>query len=62
MTSKEEILAMIRSLPEDVTIEDVMAALAFRQKVDRGLRELDTGKVIPHAEAKQRLRKWLERR
>jgi hypothetical protein len=36
-TTKEAILEMIRKLPDNVTLADVMAELYFRQKVDQGL-------------------------
>jgi len=60
MTTKEAILEMIRKLPDNVTVEEVMAELYFRRKVDQGLRELDEGKGIPHAQARTRLEKWLQ--
>jgi hypothetical protein len=40
MTTKEAILEMIRKLPDNVAVADVMAELYFLQKVDQGLREL----------------------
>lgn len=60
MTTKEAILEMIRNLPDNVTVADVMAELYFRQKVDQGLAELDAGKGIPHEKARERLQKWLK--
>ena len=60
MTTKEAILEMIRNLPDNVTVEEVMAELYFRKKVDQALRELDEGKGIPHAEVRDRLSKWLK--
>lgn len=60
MTTKEAILEMIRKLPDNVTVADVMAELYFRQKVDQGLAELDAGKGIPHEQARERLQKWLK--
>jgi hypothetical protein len=60
MTTKEAILEMIRKLPDNVTVADVMAELYFRQKVDQGLRELDEGKGVPHDQAGVRLQKWLK--
>jgi len=60
MTTKEAILEMIRKLPDNVTVEEVMAELYFRRKVDQGLRELDEGKGIPHAQARTRLEKWFQ--
>lgn len=52
---------MIRGMPDSVTIEDIMAELHFRAKVDAGLRELDEGKGIPHEDVEKRLTKWLDK-
>ncbi|UCE38324.1 MAG: hypothetical protein JSW00_03545 [Thermoplasmata archaeon] len=56
---KENVIAMIQQMPDDASIADIMAELYFRQKVDKGLKELDEGKGISHEEAKERLKKWL---
>jgi predicted transcriptional regulator len=37
-----------------------MIELYFRQRVDRGLRELDEGKTISHKEVKRSVVKWLQ--
>ena len=50
---------MIERLPDDASVEDIVAELFFRQKVDEGLRELDAGKGVDHEEAKRKLGKWL---
>jgi hypothetical protein len=60
MTTKEAILEMIRRLPDNVTVADVMAELYFRQKVDQGLRELDEAKGVSHGQARDRLQKWFK--
>jgi len=59
MTTKQAVLEMIERLPEDISVEDIMAELYLRQKVDEGLRQLDAGEGIEHEEAIQRLKKWL---
>ncbi len=58
-TTKQAVIEMIERLPDDASVEDIMAELFFRQKVDEGLRQLDAGEGIDHEEAKQRLGKWL---
>jgi len=58
---KNDIIQIIRKLPDDVTVDDVMAELYFKMAVDAGLQELDEGKGIPHEQAKKRLAKWLKR-
>jgi predicted transcriptional regulator len=59
MTTKQAVLEMIEKLPEDISVEDIMAELYLRQKVDEGLRQLDAGQGIEHEEAVRRLGKWL---
>jgi predicted transcriptional regulator len=56
---KEQVIHMIQSLPEDSTIDDIMAKLYFQLQVDAGLKELDEGKGIPHEEVKKRMSRWL---
>ena len=47
---KQQVMQMIESLPEDVSIDDIMAELYFKLQVDAGLKELDEGKGIPRSE------------
>ncbi len=56
---KEQVIQMIRALPDEVSIDDIMAELYFRLQVDAGLKELDEGKGIPHEEVEKRMAKWL---
>jgi len=66
MTSnlKEEIIDLIRKLPEDATIDDVMYHLYVKKKILAGLKDLEQGKVIPHEQVmenvKKRLEQWLK--
>ena len=60
MTSvKQKVIKMIQSLPEEVTVDDIMAELYFKLQVDVGLKELDEGKGISHEEVEKRMSKWL---
>jgi len=56
---KQQVIEMIKNLPDEVSIDDIMAELYFRLQVDAGLRELDEGKGIPHEEVEKRMSKWL---
>lgn len=56
---KEQVLQLVQSLPEDITLDDVMAELYFKMQVDAGLKELDEGKGVPHEEVEKRMAKWL---
>ncbi len=52
---KEEVIDMIRRMPEDASVEDIMAELCFRQKVDTGLQQVEDGKTLTHEQVKARL-------
>jgi hypothetical protein len=54
---KDNVIQMIHRMPDTASVEDIMAELYFRQKVDAGLHELDEGKGIGHKAAKERSRK-----
>lgn len=56
---KQQVIQMIKDLPDEVTLDDVMAELYFKLQVDAGLKELDEGKGIPHDEVEKRMAKWL---
>lgn len=58
---KEQVIRMIQDLPDEASIEDVMAELYFRLQVDAGLKELDEGQGIPQEEIEKRMSQWLAR-
>jgi predicted transcriptional regulator len=58
---KQQVMKMIETMPDEITIDDIMAELYFKMQVDAGLKELDEGKGIPHEEAKERLSQWLSK-
>jgi hypothetical protein len=54
-SAKQRVLEAIEKLPPDATIEDAIERLIFLAKIERGIAQLDTGKGMPHSQAKQRL-------
>jgi predicted transcriptional regulator len=57
---KQVALRIIESMPDDASLDDIMYELYFRQRVDRGLSELEEGKTITHESVKQSLATWLQ--
>ena len=54
-TAKQRALAALEKLPPEATVEDAIECLVFLAKVERGLEQLDAGKGVLQAEARQRL-------
>jgi predicted transcriptional regulator len=60
MTTKQKVLRAVKALPADASYEDAMERLLFLSKVERGLKQADTGKTIAHEKVKQKLKRWLK--
>jgi len=59
-TEKENIMQMIKELPDDITLEDIMYHLYAREKIIRGLKDADEGKKVTNEKAKEVIEKWFE--
>jgi predicted transcriptional regulator len=55
---KQQVIKLIQSMPDNVTVDDVMGELYFKLQVDAGLKELDKGKSVPHKKVEKKFSKW----
>jgi hypothetical protein len=55
---KEKALETINEFPQEFELEDLLEKLIFVEKVDKGLKELEDGKTLPHEQVKTRVREW----
>ncbi len=60
MTLHEKVNRAIQDLPADASIEDAMERLYLLAKVERGLRQAESGQTISHDELTQRMEQWLK--
>ncbi len=60
MLTKETAKQVIDSLPNDVTMDDIIHALYVNVKFSHGEREIREGRGVTHEVAKQKLEKWLK--
>ena len=60
MTSKEKVLKVVQSLPDDAPVEDAMERLLFFAKIEKGLEQADAGKTISHDQVREKMAKWLK--
>ncbi|MFA6291526.1 MAG: hypothetical protein WC637_07075 [Victivallales bacterium] len=56
-TVKENAKILINSLPDNSTWDDIMYEIYVKQKIEKGLNDIKTGKVISHNEVKRILGK-----
>ena len=55
LSTKEATLQLIGSLPDEVTLNDIMYELYIKHKIQAGMRDIEGGRTIPHAEVKRQL-------
>ncbi|MGI6387559.1 MAG: hypothetical protein ACOX2W_10635 [Desulfomonilia bacterium] len=60
MLNKETARRVIDSLPNDVSMDEIIHALYMNVKFSRGEKELREGKGVSQADAKKKLEKWLK--
>jgi len=56
---KQNVIDMVRRMPDGATVTDIMAELYVRQTIDKGLQQLDEGQSLSQEEVEQRLSQWL---
>ena len=59
-TTKDSVISLVKQLPENSTLEDIMEHLYVKQKILKGQKELETGQFYTHEEAKGIMKEWLK--
>lgn len=57
-TAKQEALQILKDLPDDITLEDIQYHLYVRKKVEKGLKEVEKGKILDEEEVAKRMSQW----
>jgi predicted transcriptional regulator len=58
-TAKEEVRRMLDQIPDDATFENIQYQIYVREKIERGLKDIQEGQLLSQEEAEQRMSKWL---
>ena len=55
---KDAVIRLVQSMPDDCTVEDIQHHLYVQEKVLRGSRAIDEGRVRTEGEVQDRLDQW----
>jgi hypothetical protein len=55
---KEEVMSLLKKMPEDVSLDDIMYHLYVKRKILLGEEQLDKGNSFSHEEVKKMAEKW----
>ncbi len=59
MLTKEKVKKTIDRLPDSFTVDQVVEELVVLDKIEKGLKEVEEGKVYSTQQVKDLLKKWL---
>jgi predicted transcriptional regulator len=60
MLTKTELINSLESLPENLTVDQVIDHIVFVEKVQKGLEDSEKGLINTKQEARKILDKWLK--
>jgi len=60
MIAPKNIVKIMKELPKEATILDAMEKLFLLYKIEKGIKQADSGRKISHEEAIKRMEKWLK--
>lgn len=60
-TPKDEVRKLLDRLPDEASFEDIQYHIYVREKIERGLKDVEQGKVLSQQEVERRMSKWLGR-
>ena len=55
---REKALDTIKELPQEFELEELLERLIFIDKVENGLKQIESGQVISHEAVKELVKKW----
>jgi predicted transcriptional regulator len=56
---KEEVRRMLDQIPDDATFENIQYHIYVREKIERGLKDIQEGRLLSQEEVGQRMSRWL---
>ena len=60
LQAKREVYQLLRQLPENISFEDIQYHIYVRQKIRRGIEDVESGHTISEEEFDKQMAKWLE--
>jgi hypothetical protein len=60
-TVKEEVRKLLDQIPDDASFEGIQYDIYVREKIERGLKDVEERRVLSQDEIEKRMAKWLGR-
>ncbi len=58
-TAKKEVRKILDQIPDDASLEDIQYHIYVCQKIERGLQDMDEGRVLSREQVEKRMSRWI---
>ena len=58
--NKQTALDSLKDMPQDFELDELIERLVVLEKIEKGRKDVESGKTFSHEEAKAELNKWLK--
>ncbi len=58
-TAKKEVRKILDQIPDDASLEDIQYHIYVCQKIERGLQDIDDGRVLSQEQVEKRMSRWI---
>ncbi len=59
LSAKQEVIKLLKGLPDNSTLEEIQYHLYVRQKVQGGVQDVEEGRIYTQEEVEKRMEKWV---
>ena len=59
LSSKDKVLNFIKSLPDDLSVEEITYRLYVNERIIKAQQQIKDGNFLTQEDAKERMKKWL---
>ena len=56
---KDEVIKIIKKMPEDTSLEDIQYELYFKAKVEKGLKDIKESRTLNEEQMDKEIKSWL---
>jgi predicted transcriptional regulator len=58
---KDEVRRILEDVPDDATFDEIQYRIYVCQRIKRGLRDIDRGRLLTQKEVERRMARWVAR-
>ncbi len=55
---RDKAMETVKEFPQEFDLEELIERLVLVEKIEKGLKQIEEGKTVPHEQVKEMIKKW----